>query len=193
MSKIDLHPRASEFLSQKPIPAFIGGRWMAGSAGAADVIDPATGAAIGQVSMAGTTDVNTAVEAAHQAFAKWSSLNVNERSALLHRLADKITEQSEILAQLEAIDVGKPVVNARGFDVPFGADCIRYFADLSKQTTYDVPLAIKGMDARIHRAPYGVCGFIFPWNFPFTLLCWGIGPALAAGNTVVVKDIEDYH
>ena len=153
MSKIALHQRASEFLSQKPIPAFIGGKWMVGSAGATDVIDPATGAAIGQVSMAGTTDVNTAVEAAHQAFAKWSGLNVNERAALLNRLADKITEQSEILAQLEAIDVGKPVVNARGFDVPFGADCIRYFADLSKQATYDEPLAIKGMDARIHRAP----------------------------------------
>ena len=136
MSKVALHPRVSEFLSQKPVPAFIGGRWVAGSAGAADVIDPATGAAIGQVSMAGPDDVNTAVESAHQAFAKWSGMSVNERAALLHRLAEKITEASEVLAQLEAIDVGKPVVNARGFDVPFGADCIRYFADLSKQATH---------------------------------------------------------
>jgi aldehyde dehydrogenase (NAD+) len=190
MSKVALHPRVSEFLSQKPIPAFIGGKWVAGSAGAADVIDPATGAAIGQVSMAGSDDVNAAVESAHQAFAKWSGLSVNERAALLHRLAERITQESEVLAQLEAIDVGKPVVNARGFDVPFGADCIRYFADLSKQAVFDLPLAIKGMDARIHRAPYGVCGFIFPWNFPFTLMCWGIGPALAAGNTVVVKVSE---
>jgi acyl-CoA reductase-like NAD-dependent aldehyde dehydrogenase len=190
MNKVALHPRVSEFLSQKPIPAFLDGKGMVGSAGVADVIDPATGAAIGQVSMAGMKDVNTAVEAAQQAFAKWSGLNMNERAALLHRLADKIVQESEVLAQLEAIDVGKPVVNARGFDVPFGADCIRYFADLSKQATYDVPLAIKGMDARIHRAPYGVCGFIFPWNFPFTLMCWGIGPALAAGNTVVVKASE---
>ena len=190
MSKIALHPKASEFLSQKPIPAFIGGKWVVGSAGSADVIDPSTGAAIGRVSMAGTNEVNAAVEAAHQAFAKWSGLSVNERAALLHRLADKITEESEVLAHLEAMDVGKPVVNARGFDVPFGADCLRYFADLSQQATYDEPLAIKGMDARIHRAPYGVCGFIFPWNFPFTLLCWGICPALAAGNTVVIKASE---
>ena len=190
MNKVALHPRVSEFLSQKPIPAFIGGKRVVGSAGATEVIDPAMGVAIGQVSMAGTKDVHTAVEAAQQAFAKWSGLNINERAALLHRLADKIVQESEVLAQLEAIDVGKPVVNARGFDVPFGADCLRYYADLSKQATYDVPLAIKGMDARIHRAPYGVCGFIFPWNFPFTLMCWGIGPALAAGNTVVVKASE---
>jgi aldehyde dehydrogenase (NAD+) len=190
MSKVPLHSKTSKFLSQKPIPLFIGGKWQIGSADTADVIDPATGAAISQVSMAGPDDVNAAVEAAHLAFTKWSSLSLKQRAALLHRLADKIAQSSEVIAQLEAVDVGKPVVNARGFDVPFGADCIRYFADLSKQAAYDVPLAIKGMDARIHRAPYGVCGFIFPWNFPFTLMCWGIGPALAAGNTVVVKASE---
>jgi aldehyde dehydrogenase (NAD+) len=190
MSKVILHFKTSEFLSQHPIPAFIGGKWITGSAGSADVIDPATGVAIGRVSMAGADNVNAAVEAAHQAFAGWSGLDVQVRAALLQKLADKIVEEGEVLAQLEAIDVGKPVVNARGFDVPFGADCLRYFADLSTKAAYDVPLAIHGMDARIHRAPYGVCGFIFPWNFPFTLMCWGIGPALAAGNTVVVKASE---
>ena len=190
MSKVTLHDRVSEFLSQKPIPAYIGGEGRIGLDGVEDVIDPATGAVVCQVSMAGTNDVNAAVEAAQQAFAKWSGLSVNDRAALLHRLADKIIEESEVLAQLEAINVGKPLVNARGFDVPFSADCLRYFADLSKKANYDEPLLLKGLDARIHRVPYGVCGFIFPWNFPFTLMCWGIAPALAAGNTVVVKASE---
>lgn len=190
MNPIALHPKTSAFLSQTPIAAFIGGKWTPCSAGEQTVVDPATGKSICTVSMAGPSDVNSAVESAHKAFPAWSALAVNERAGLLSRLADKIAEHSEVLAQLEAIDVGKPIVNARGFDVPFGADCVRYFADLSIGANYDTPLSIDGMEARVHRAPFGACGFIFPWNFPFTLLCWGIGPALAAGNTVVVKASE---
>lgn len=190
MSQVALHPKTSAFLSQQPVPAYIGGQWVTCQAGEEQVIDPATGKAICTVSLAGPDDVNAAVESANKAFPEWSRMDVNDRVILLQRLADKISEHSEVLAQLEALDVGKPIVNARGFDVPFGADCIRYFANLSKSATYDTPLSIDGMDARVHRAPYGVCGFIFPWNFPFTLLCWGIGPALAAGNTVVVKASE---
>src|SRR6185312_10754820 len=84
----------------------------------------------------------------------------------------------------------KAITAAEGFDIPFGIAALRYFADLSVQAPPNVPLALKNMEARTFRAPYGVCAFVFPWNFPFTLLLWGISPALAAGNTVVVKPSE---
>ncbi|TWU44894.1 putative aldehyde dehydrogenase AldA [Novipirellula aureliae] len=187
---IEKHPSVAAFLDQPSIPAFIGGQWRELSGGTMDVKDPATGKTIAVVSTANANDVADAVESADEAFAGWSAMKPKERAELLNRLADKIAEQSEVLAQLEALDVGKPIVNARGFDVPFGADCLRYFADMSIDAVYDRPLNVEGMDARVHRAPYGVCGFIFPWNFPFTLCCWGIGPALAAGNTVVIKASE---
>lgn len=190
MSQVALHSKTLEFLSQKPIPAFIGGRWKICSGGTLDVINPASGSVIAAVSMASKNDAVEAIESAHAAFPAWSGLAVGERAALLHRFANLLTEHQEVLAQLESLDVGKPIVNARGFDVPFGADCFRYFADLSLKAQYGTPLEINGMEARIHRVPYGVCGFIFPWNFPLTLLCWGIAPALAAGNTVVIKVSE---
>jgi aldehyde dehydrogenase (NAD+) len=117
-------------------------------------------------------------------------LQPEDRASALHRFANELERHSTELAQLESLDVGKPVSAAEGFDVPFGIECFRYFADLSMQAKYNVPLHLKSFEARTWRAPYGVCGFIFPWNFPFTLLCWGIAPALAAGNTVVVKPSE---
>lgn len=190
MNSVQLDPKAQAFLDQDPIPAYIDGEWRTLSAACLDVIDPSTGNPVARVSAANESDVDQAVQAAHRAFPKWAALGVNERAVLLHRLADAIEAEVEILAQLESLDVGKPIENARGFDVPFGAQCLRYFADLSVNAAYNIPLALKGIEARVHRVPYGVCGFIYPWNFPFTLFCWGCGPALAAGNTVVVKASE---
>jgi aldehyde dehydrogenase (NAD+) len=179
-----------DFLSQEPIPHFINGGFAPSGAKPQPVVDPATGQPITQVAMARAEDVASAVEAAHAAFPTWAALSPSERAVRLHRLAEAVEANLETLAQLEALDVGKAIEAARGFDVPFGAECLRYFADISVRAVYDRPLAVKNIEARVHRAPYGVCGFIFPWNFPFTLLCWGIGPALAAGNTVVVKASE---
>lgn len=155
-----------------------------------DVIDPATGTAVTRVSTADASDVDKAVQAAHNAFPTWSALSVQERAVMLHRLADAIDANIDVISQLESLDVGKPIDHARGFDVPFGSECLRYFADLGVNAGYDIPLALKDIEARVHRAPYGVCGFIYPWNFPYMLFCWGCGPALAAGNTVVVKASE---
>ena len=130
MSTVLHEPRVSSFLGQDRIPAFLGGSWKTTSAGEVDVIDPSTGQAVTRVCAADAADVNSAVEAAHQAFASWSTLSPSERAVYLHRLADLIESHAEVLAQLESIDVGKPINNARGFDVPFGAECLRYFADL---------------------------------------------------------------
>jgi len=190
MTDTTIHPDVSQFLNQDPIPLYVDGAFIHGGAGALEVVDPSTGGPLGRVSTAGAEDVARAVEAAGRAFPKWSGMSPNERAVLLHRLSERLEAENEALAQLEALDVGKPIVNARGFDVPFGAEGLRYFADLSIQATYDIPLPVKNIEARVHRESYGVCGFIFPWNFPLTLLCWGVGPALAAGNTVVVKCSE---
>jgi acyl-CoA reductase-like NAD-dependent aldehyde dehydrogenase len=190
MSLVSLLNPAAQFLAQDPIPLSIAGQPYRGSAGIAEVFDPATGKAIARVSMANPSDVDAAVKAAESASPAWGALSVHERAVKLHRFADLLERHAEILAQLESLDVGKAIAVARAFDIPFGIACFRYFADLSVKVPRDVPLAVANIEARQRRAPYGVCGFVFPWNFPFTLLCWGIAPALAAGNTVVVKASE---
>ena len=185
--KTELHQNVRDFLA-KPIPHHIGGQARLTATG--KVTNPSDGSTLAEVSLGGAADVDLAVAAATKTFPAWVALRPNERAALLHRFADTLEKHAAEIAQLESLDVGKAIAAAEGFDVPFGIQCLRYFADLSTQAHYSIPLAIKNMEARTWRVPYGVCGFIFPWNFPFTLLCWGIAPALAAGNTVVVKPSE---
>jgi len=186
-----LLPETAQFLHHSPMANFIGGRWsQAEDAVPYLVIDPSTGAVLSTIPLSTAAEVDAAVNAAHKAFPSWAAKSPTERAIFLHRLADAIEKKQSELAQIEALDVGKAVVNAEAFDVPFGVACIRYFADLATRVGYNVPLALGHMEARVHRAPYGVCGFIFPWNFPFDLLMWGVIPALAAGNTVVVKPSE---
>ncbi|HKG04079.1 MAG TPA: aldehyde dehydrogenase family protein [Conexibacter sp.] len=182
---------AGEFLGSSPIGHYIGGSWQpSGDGRVGDVLDPSDGSVLATVALGGEAEIDAACKAASDAFPAWSGLPANERSVLLHRLADKLEAEAETLAQLEALDVGKAIVNAESFDVPFGIEGIRYFANLAAQLRTDVALPLANMDARTHLAPYGVCGFIFPWNFPFDLLVWGVAPALAAGNTVVIKPSE---
>ncbi len=180
-----------EFLDRDPLPFYIGGAWSSGVKGKIwDVLNPSDGSLLTRVSLGDEDDVNEAAEAAHKAFPGWSGTDPGERAVLLHRLADLMERDFDTLAQLESLDVGKALVNSEGFDIPFGIECVRYFADLSTRISYSVPLPVKNIEARSIRVPYGVCGFIFPWNFPFDLFNWGVMPALAAGNTVVVKPSE---
>jgi acyl-CoA reductase-like NAD-dependent aldehyde dehydrogenase len=179
------------FLKQSPIKHFYGGAEHASANGETyAVINPSDGEVLATVSDGAAADVEQAVAAAHRAFPAWAAIPVRERSVLLHRLADAIEREVETFAEIESLDVGKPINASRTGDIAMAKDCIRYYADLAVHTPINIPLPIKNMDAHIHRAPYGVCGFIFPWNFPFLLLFWGIAPALAAGNTVVVKPSE---
>ena len=188
--QLQLTKNVAEFL-RVPVQHFIGGQFKPGASGiTASVLNPSDGSRLATVATGGAAEVDAAVTAAWTAFPAWSALSPHDRAARLHRFAEQLEKHSADLALLESLDVGKAITAAEGFDVPFGIECLRYFADLSTQAHYDVPLAIKNIEARVHRAPYGVCAFIFPWNFPFTLLLWGIAPALAAGNTVVVKPSE---
>lgn len=185
--KTELHANVRDFLA-KPIPNYIGGQ--ARMTATEQVVNPSDGSVLAEVAIGGVEEIHLAVTAGEKAFSAWSALHPGDRALLLHRFADALGNHSTELAQLESLDVGKPITAVEGFDVPFGIECFHYFADLSTRAQYNTPLNIKGFEARTWRVPYGVCGFIFPWNFPFTLLCWGIAPALAAGNTVVVKPSE---
>jgi len=185
-----LNKNVADFL-RGPIRHFIGGDWKGSDSGAlAKVLNPSDASPLATIAMGGAAEVDQAVAAAWKAFPAWSGMSPQERAAKLHRFAEHLDKHAAELALLESLDVGKAITAAESFDIPFGIDCLRYFADLSVHAQYDVPLALKNIEARTHRVPYGVCGFVFPWNFPFTLLLWGIAPALAAGNTVVVKPSE---
>ena len=189
-----LCPETTQFLSAQPLKMFIGGRWTDSLSGAAfETRDPGTGSVIARVSAGDAADVERAIQAAGEAFRKsgWATLPANDRGVILHRLADLIDKHQKIIVEIESLDEGKPRAQAAGFDVPHAAKTFRYYADLAMHTRRREPIAVSGFEARTVLVPYGVCGFIFPWNFPFLLVGWGIAPALAAGNTVVIKPAED--
>jgi len=179
------------FIRQPFIPHFINGFWDPGdSTGVIDVSNPSEGTLLARVGAGQAHDIDKAVRAAHAAFPGWADIASSARASILMRLADEIDTHLADFALLESLDVGKAVTAAETFDIPFGAACLHYYAGLINDKEIDTTLDVPGMEARVHREPYGVCGFIFPWNFPFDLLMWGIAPALAAGNTVVVKPSE---
>ncbi len=189
-----LHTEVQAFLAAQPRRLFIGGKWEKAASGKTlEVRDPGNGRVIAHLAAGDAADVDRAVRAAREAFRKsgWATMPANDRAVVLHRLADLIDKHREVLAQLESLDVGKPVAQALTFDIPNVAQTLRYYADLSVQTRRAEPIAVSGFDARSLRVPYGVCAFIIPWNFPLLLVGWGVSPALAAGNTVVIKPPED--
>lgn len=169
----------------------IGGRFEEPQGGARRPnIEPATGRETGSFPRSDARDVETAVEAARQAFPAWSTCGRDERARHLQRLADAIATHAEELAQAESLDNGKPVALARRVDIPraeanlsFFASAIRQFASESHFTEG------RGIDYTLRR-PLGVVGCISPWNLPLYLFTWKIAPALAAGNTVVAKPSE---
>lgn len=180
--------------SSKHVKMRIGGAEVDALAGQTfDTLDPGTGETLATVASGQAEDVDRAVESARRAFTAtgWAQMPANDRAAIMHRLADLIDKHSELLARIESRDVGKPVSQALGFDVPHSAKTFRYYADLSVHTRRRETYAVSGNEAWSLRKPYGVCAFIFPWNFPFLLIGWGVAPALAAGNTVVIKPAED--
>ncbi len=183
----------TEFLSQSPLKAFIGGEWVPAADGTTFTTrDPGTGQPLAEVAAMGAKDVDRAVQAATKAFrtSGWAEMTPNERGVLLHRLADEVEKHKPVLARIEASDAGKILAHAEG-DVQNFVDTLRYFIEISLHVQRRTPLAVKGHEATTVRLPWGPCGFIVPWNFPFLLIGWNISPALAAGNTVVIKPAED--
>ena len=152
------------------------------------VVEPATEDVMAEVPRAGAEEVDAAVAAAKRAFPGWRDVAPAERSKLIHRLADALEERGEELAQLEARNAGKPIGDARG-EMRMVADTYRYYAAAPERLTgRTIPVA-GGVDMTF-REPLGVVGLIVPWNFPLVIASWKCGPALAAGNTIVLKPAE---
>jgi acyl-CoA reductase-like NAD-dependent aldehyde dehydrogenase len=186
------HKGTAVFFEQSPMKLFIGGDWSEpGDGSYFPAFDPGTGEKLAEISDASASDVDRAVDAAAKAFSgDWPKLPPNERSCLLHRFADLVESRTETIAEIESLDVGKPLAQARQ-DAQNFCQTMRYYADLAVHSHHRLPIAVPHHEASVVHLPVGVCGFIFPWNFPFLLLGWGIAPALAAGNTVIVKPAED--
>ncbi len=191
--KPDLLPEVTDFLSTSPLRGVVGGQSTPSSSGATfTTVDPGSGEDLADVCAMQADDVDRAVQAAAEAFdsTDWPQLSPNERGTLLHRLADEVEKRKPIMAQIESLDCGKVYGQAEG-DVQNFIDTLRYFVEMSLHVESRSALAVPGHEAWTVRQPWGPCGFIFPWNFPILLVGWGISPALAAGNTVVIKPAED--
>ena len=174
-----------------PTELFIDGAFVAGEGEPERVLNPATGALLVEVPEASTEQVHKAVSAAHRAFDAWRDTTPSDRSRMLLKLADAIEAQAETFARLESLNCGKPYARALGDEIPAVADCFRFFAGACRTLTG--PLAgeyLAGHTSFIRRDPVGVVGSIAPWNYPLMMAAWKTAPALAAGNTVVIKPSE---
>jgi phenylacetaldehyde dehydrogenase len=185
---------AQRFLS-KPQRMFIGGAWLEASDGAsAEVIEPATEGVLTRIPMGTPDDLDRAVRAARAQFdgGPWSQLKPLERERLIHRLADLVEANGDELAQIESIDMGKSVAQARAVDIQGTVDTLRYFAGwASKIHGRTVEPSLPGNYlAYTRKEAVGVVGAIVPWNFPLQTMAWKLGAALATGCTVVVKPAE---
>src|SRR6185437_13068311 len=184
----------------KPRQVLIDGRWVGAKSGQSfDVFDPSTGGPIAKAAACEQADVDAAVSAARKAFDQgpWPRLSPSERGRILWKVGDLILENLEELAQLEALDNGKPISVARAADVPLAADLFHYMAGwATKLEGNTIPLSVPYTpDAQYHaftrREPIGVVAQIIPWNFPLLMAAWKLGPALTTGCTVVLKLAEE--
>jgi aldehyde dehydrogenase (NAD+) len=160
---------------------FIGGRWVPPAAGdTLEVVNPATRAILGRVAQGDKADVDAAVAAAGQAFPEWAGLSGHARARYLYALAREVQKNSRLLAVLESLDNGKPIRETRDLDIPLVARHFYHHAGWAQLAATEFA----------GYGPIGVVGQIIPWNFPLLMLAWKVAPALAAGNTVVLKPAE---
>jgi phenylacetaldehyde dehydrogenase len=190
--------RVTSFVSRKH-KMLINGKWVDSVSGKTfPTYNPATGEVMAQVAEGDREDINRAVTAARNAFEKgpWRKLTASERGRLIWKLGDLLEENLEEFAELESLDNGKPLTVARVADVPLAADLFRYMAGwATKIEGNTIPISVPYTPGARYlaytlREPVGVVGQIIPWNFPLLMAAWKLGPALATGNTVVLKPAE---
>ncbi|GLF99030.1 gamma-aminobutyraldehyde dehydrogenase [Streptomyces yaizuensis] len=171
---------------------FIGGRLRPGTAGSTqDVVDPATGRTVHTYAAAGPADVDAAVAAARAAFPAWAGATPGERSDALHRLAAVLADRSGDLARTETLQCGKPIRLSGEFDVPGTVDNTAFFAGAARHLPGQSAGEYSGdHTSYVRRGPIGVIGSVAPWNYPLQMAAWKILPAIAAGNTIVLKPAE---
>ena len=182
--------------SNRRILNFIDGRYEDSAQRWFDDIDPATGTLAAQVAEAGEGEVDAAVAAARRALeGPWGGMGVEQRAGLLHKVADTIIARLDEFVAAEMADTGKPLMPTKMGEIPRGAEQFRVFADIAKTAPTDcfetrLPDGARALN-RLERAPKGVIAAICPWNLPFILMTWKAAPALACGNTIVVKPSEE--
>ena len=172
---------------------FIDGKFRTAASGATfDSVNPATGEVITRVSSADAEDVDAAVRSARAAFDSgvWSRTSAAHRKRVLQRLAELITEHDRELALLDSIDMGKLVTEAHTVDVPSAADLFAFYGEALDKINGEITPTEPGSLALVTREPLGVIGAVTPWNFPLDLAVWKVAPALASGNSVVLKPAE---
>ena len=171
----------------------IDGQWIEGTK-TFDTINPATEEVLTQIVEASAADVDRAVAAACRAFENrngpWRKLSASERGRLLWKLADLVEKNIDELAELETVDNGKPIFESRYVDMPMVIDVLRYYAGLATKIHGETVNTFETAFTYTLREPVGVVGLIVPWNFPLLLASWKLGPALACGNTLVLKPAE---
>ncbi len=179
-----LRPRAEAFIDGAFVPAAAGETF--------DDATPRDGSVIAAVARCRAEDVDRAVAAARRAFAAgaWATASPRRRRRVLRRLAELMAEHREELALIEALDVGKPIGDALRIDVPTATGCIEWYADAIDKVYGEVAPTGADVVATITREPLGVVGAVIPWNYPLILTAWKLGPALATGNSVVLKPAE---
>jgi len=177
----------------KPGKLLIDGQWVDGSKRFA-TINPSTEEVLTEVAEASAADVDRAVQAARRAFedrnGPWRNLSASERGRLIWKLADLVEKNIDELAELETLDNGKPIFESRYVDMPMVIDVLRYYAGLATKIHGETVNTFETAFTYTLREPVGVVGLIVPWNFPLLLASWKLGPALACGNTLVLKPAE---
>src|SRR5207253_6692213 len=186
----------ASFLKGGPKKLFIGGRWVEAAGGETfETIDPATGEVLARVAEGGAEDIDRAVASARRSFDRgtWRELPPAERAKVLWKVGDMLDERADEFAQLETLDNGMPINDALLFHVPLAAATFRYYAGWVTKldgATQQVSLPGKYLSYTL-REPIGVVGQIIPWNFPLLMAAWKLAPALACGNSVVLKPSEE--
>ena len=178
--------------SKTKLQNFIDGEFVDAADGATEeVVNPANGEVLAEMPLSNEEDVNRAVAAAKRAFESWANTTPGERGTALLKLADLIEEHADELADLESADAGKPRQAFLEDEIPFGADNLRFFGGAGRTMQGSAAGEyVEGRTSIVRREPMGVVGQITPWNYPLMMAIWKIGPALAAGCTIVLKPAE---
>ena len=170
--------------------AFIDGDYVAAASGETFArVSPVDGRAFADVASGASADIDRAVAAARRSFeaGAWRDAEPQHKKKVLLRFAELIREHTDEIALLETLDVGKPIANSFNVDVPFCANCIQYYAEFADKLIDEIaPAAGPDELAMLRREPLGVIGAIVPWNYPLIIAAWKIGPALLAGNSVML-------
>ncbi|WHI51937.1 aldehyde dehydrogenase family protein [Microbulbifer sp. MLAF003] len=179
------------FAPQESYKLFIGGEWVNSNSGRTmDSLNPATGELLTRIPLADSSDVDAAVIAAEKAFPIWKLTSAIERQDALLKIADMLSEKKAFFAHLEALETGKPIRETSNIDIPLAIDHFRYFAGVIRSHSDEAVMIDDQTMSLVFSEPMGVVGQVIPWNYPLLMAAWKIAPAIATGNTVVIKPSE---